>query len=44
MGCFGAADSTGQARGRPRAVDVREVINTILYLNRTGCQWDIAAP
>lgn len=27
--------------GRPRAVDVREVINTILYLNRTGCQWDM---
>jgi putative transposase len=25
--------------GRPRAVDMREVINTILYLNRTGCQW-----
>jgi putative transposase len=27
--------------GRPRAVDMREVINTILYLNRTGCQWDM---
>lgn len=27
--------------GRPRAVDMREIINTILYLNRTGCQWDI---
>jgi putative transposase len=27
--------------GRPRAVDMREVINTILYLNRTGCQWDL---
>lgn len=27
--------------GRPRTVDVREVINTILYLNRTGCQWDM---
>jgi putative transposase len=25
--------------GRPREVDRREVINTILYLNRTGCQW-----
>lgn len=25
--------------GRPRKVDMREVINTILYLNRTGCQW-----
>ena len=28
--------------GRPREVDMREVINTILYLNRTGCQWDHA--
>jgi len=27
--------------GRPREVDVREVIDTILYLNRTGCQWDM---
>ena len=27
--------------GRPREVDIREVINTILYLNRTGCQWDM---
>jgi putative transposase len=27
--------------GRPRTVNMREVINTILYLNRTGCQWDL---
>jgi putative transposase len=27
--------------GRPRQVDIREVINTLLYLNRTGCQWDM---
>src|SRR5215471_13225157 len=27
--------------GRPRKVDMREVVNTILYLNRTGCQWDL---
>lgn len=27
--------------GRPRRVDMREVINTMLYLNRTGCQWDM---
>jgi putative transposase len=27
--------------GRPRQVDMREVRNTILYLNRTGCQWDL---
>jgi putative transposase len=27
--------------GRPRSVDMREGLNTILYLNRTGCQWDL---
>ena len=25
--------------GRPRSVDVREVLNAILYLTRTGCPW-----
>ncbi len=25
--------------GRPRSVDLREVVNGLLYLNRTGCQW-----
>ena len=25
--------------GRPQSVDLREVINAILYLVRTGCQW-----
>jgi putative transposase len=27
--------------GRPREVDFREVVNTICYLNRSGCQWDM---
>src|SRR3954451_17333283 len=27
--------------GRPRVVDIREVLNAILYLNRSGCQWDM---
>jgi putative transposase len=27
--------------GRPREVDMREAVNTILYLNRSGCQWDM---
>ena len=27
--------------GRPREIDLREVINAILYLNRSGCQWDM---
>jgi len=31
----------GKRGGRPREVDMREVINAILYLNRAGCQWDM---
>jgi putative transposase len=27
--------------GRPRVVDMREVLNTIFYLLRSGCQWDM---
>lgn len=27
--------------GRPRTTDLREVMNTLIYLNRTGCQWDL---
>ena len=27
--------------GRPREADLREVVNAILYLNHTGCQWDM---
>src|SRR2546423_3311316 len=27
--------------GRPREVDLREVVNAIFYLNRSGCQWDM---
>jgi putative transposase len=30
-----------QHGGRPRVVDMREVVNTLLYLNRSGCQWDM---
>jgi putative transposase len=26
--------------GRPREVDRRELVNTLFYQNRTGCQWD----
>ena len=27
--------------GRPRTVNMREVVNAILYLTRSGCQWDM---
>lgn len=29
-----------KATGRPREVDLREVLDTLLYQSRTGCQWD----
>lgn len=25
--------------GRPRSVEMREIVNAILYFTRTGCQW-----
>ncbi len=27
--------------GRPRQVEMREVLNTLFYLNRSSCQWDM---
>src|SRR5712664_2467221 len=30
-----------QRGGRPRQVDLRAVLNTIRYLHRSGCQWDM---
>ena len=27
--------------GRPRIHDMREILNAIFYLNRSGCQWDM---
>jgi transposase len=32
---------SGPRGGRPRQVAMREVLNTLLYLNRSGCQWDM---
>jgi putative transposase len=28
-----------QRRGSPRRVNLREILNALLYLSRTGCQW-----
>src|SRR5207244_10934907 len=30
-----------QRRGRPRKVDMREVLNTLRSRHRSGCQWDM---
>ena len=27
--------------GRPRKVDVREVLNAVFYVLSTGCQWNV---
>ena len=27
--------------GRPREVDLREVLNALFYQNKTGCQWNM---
>jgi putative transposase len=29
----------GQAFGRPREIELRAVLDAILYIARTGCQW-----
>src|SRR6188508_1432713 len=29
--------------GRPRKTDVREVVNAVVYLLRTGCRWRLLA-
>lgn len=28
-----------EGAGRPRRVDLREIVNALLYMARTGCQW-----
>ena len=28
-------------RGRPRTVNLREILNAILYMKRTSCTWDM---
>ena len=32
---------SAKSGGRPRKVDMREIVNAILYINRAGCQWDM---
>ena len=31
--------SPARPQGRPRKTDLREVVNAILYMASTGCQW-----
>ena len=39
MGACRAPDSGSQARGNKRHVNVREVVNALMYVLSTGCQW-----
>jgi hypothetical protein len=39
MGAGGAADYASQRGGNKRTVDVREVVNGLMYVLSTGCQW-----
>ena len=39
MGADCAAYAGGQAFGRPRETELRAVLDAILYIARTGCQW-----
>jgi transposase len=33
--------STRQRLGRPRTADLRELVNAVLYVLRTGCSWSL---
>jgi putative transposase len=37
----GYVETDYRGPGRPRTLDVREVLNGIFYLTRTGCQWEM---
>src|SRR5450759_5143132 len=39
MGAYRAAHSSGEARGRKREVEARDVVDGIMYVLSTGCQW-----
>jgi transposase len=39
MGVGGAADCVSQARRQQAHVDVRQVINGLMYVLSSGCQW-----
>ena len=41
MGHAGAVAAAAKPSGRPRSTDLREVVNTLLHQNRTGCQYDL---
>jgi len=43
MGAYCALDPAAKRGGRKRSVDVREVVNGLMYIVSTGCQWRAVA-
>jgi transposase len=39
MGMDQAADSARQARWQRADIDLREVVNGMMFISSTGCQW-----
>ena len=39
MDAYRGAHPSGETRGRKRKVDLREIVNGIMYVLSTGCQW-----
>jgi len=39
MGAYCAPDPAAKRGGGKRSVDVREVVNGLMYILSTGCQW-----
>ena len=39
MAAYRPADTARQERGGKRRVDMREVVNGVMYVLSTGCQW-----
>lgn len=36
--------STSPRGGRPTEIDLRAIVNALIYKNRTGCQWRLLPP
>ena len=43
MGAYRALDPAAKRGGRKRSVDVREVVNGLMYIVSTSCQWRAVA-
>ena len=37
--CIAPCVAQKQGPGRKRTVDIREIVNALCYMTKTGCQW-----